>query len=752
MIVLREAETKWPVLSRLLDEALELPPHRRAAWLAALPDEYAAVKPELEQLLARADREWSRAFLNALPPITDADYECVPHRAGDTIGPWRLQRKLGEGGMAEVWLAERCDGLPGPPAAIKLAHGGWRREALAERIARERAILARLNHPHIARLLDAGVTSEGLRYLALEYVDGRRIDDYCRERGLPLRNRLELFLQVAEAIAFAHNMLVIHRDLKPSNILVTGEGDVRVLDFGIAKLLDDGESRQTELTQISGRALTLDYASPEQIAGQPLTVASDVYSLGVVLYELISGVRPYTLRRGSHAALEEAILEVEPRPLSQVAADRVTRRAARGDLDTIALKALRKDPAARYSTVEGFAEDIRRFLQNRPVLARRHGLWYRCSRFVRRHRVAVAVSAAMAITLTLASALTVRQAQIAWAEKRRAEEAKVFLLSTILDAHPYRGPGKPMSALDLLRSLQRRITEMQSADAGTRVELLNLLGASLWTLQDTAGSESVVSRAVQEASALEQSHAQALRARMLRNWVRLSRGQSSAVRREIDELLAAMRRSPQTLPEDMAGALRILSAVALEQGDAAEAEMAALEALRVAESRLGRRHNQAVLSLVDLSYAYQLSEKRQLALETAGRALQRALDAYGGVTTHPNVIKARVAHARSVAMTGDLKRAIDQIAEAAEDTSALFGAESRAAGLCVRELARLQWQAGKLREARGSVERAYAILATHLDPESAGYAALLQLRTAIAGGGKRLRAGRSSAGPETPRR
>lgn len=213
------------------------------------------------------------------------------------MGPYRLMRTIGQGGMGTVWLAERADGLVNRPVALKLPRRGWPDRRLLERLAREREILASLNHPNIARLYDAGVTVAGQPYLALEYVEGRPIDEYVRDEQPDVRRRLGLFLQIALAVAHAHAVLVVHRDLKPTNILVTGEGHVKLLDFGIAKILDEGQSVDTPLTELSGRPLTPEYASPEQVAGAPLTVAADVYALGVVLYELLTGVRPHALHR-----------------------------------------------------------------------------------------------------------------------------------------------------------------------------------------------------------------------------------------------------------------------------------------------------------------------------------------------------------------------------------------------------------------------------------------------------------------------
>src|SRR6185436_14101596 len=325
------------------------------------------------------------------------------HAPGDLVGPYRLVRELGAGGMGAVWLAERADGLIQRSIALKLPHLVTpRRAELAERMAREREILAALDHRNIAKLFDAGLTAEGQPYLALEYVEGVPIDQYVRGAGdaaaLPLEQRLRLFLQVAHAVAYAHGKLVVHRDLKPANILVTANGGVRLLDFGIAKLLDDGEARATQLTRLSGGAFTPEYASPEQILGEPLTVASDVYSLGVVLYELLTGTRPYRLKRDSLGALEEAILQAAPARPSEIAPPEL-RKALRGDLDTIVPKALKKNPAQRYATVNAFAEDLACYLQDRPVQARPDSSTYVLRKFVARNRLAVGASAATLLVI-----------------------------------------------------------------------------------------------------------------------------------------------------------------------------------------------------------------------------------------------------------------------------------------------------------------------------------------------------------------
>ena len=326
----------WPAVSALLDEALALPEAERDTFVQSLVGERAQFRDTLRELLSRASGVETDEFLATLPRLTRVAERgpLTELAAGETIGPYRLLSELGTGGMGAVWLAERSDGALKRKVALKLPRLVWAR-GLAERMARERDILASLEHPHIAHLYDAGVDQHGRPYLALEYVEGVPIDAYARERSLPVRHKLDLLLQVCGAVAFAHSRLVVHRDLKPSNILVTADGQVRLLDFGIAKLMEGDRTQETQLTQLAGRALTLDYASPEQINGEPIGTASDVYSLGVVAYELLTGAKPYKLKRGSAAELEEAIATADPPTASEAATEPQAKKALKGDLDAI---------------------------------------------------------------------------------------------------------------------------------------------------------------------------------------------------------------------------------------------------------------------------------------------------------------------------------------------------------------------------------------------------------------------------------
>jgi serine/threonine protein kinase/tetratricopeptide (TPR) repeat protein len=418
------------LMSRLLDEALPLDEAGRRRWLETLPAEYQdlfaplrlALLPEFYQspdgknfatFLESADEESGRAEPTGLQP-------------GDSVGPYELIRLLGAGGMAEVWLAKRADGAFNREVALKLPSLTRVRRDLEQRFVRERDILASLEHPHIARLYDAGIDPDGLPYLSMEYVQGELLTDWCDAHRLDIRARLRLFLQVLEAVQYAHERQVIHRDLKPSNILVTKTGQARLLDFGVATLLDNGEvAGKTPLTTVYGHALTPIYSSPELIRGDPVTAKSDIYSLGVVLFELLTGDRPYRLNAGaSRAILEQAIAAAEVRkPSTQIlqeawGARGVTHeqltRQLRGDVDRIVLKSLEKEPQARYASADAMADDVQRYLDGKPISAQPPRLGYRLGKFLRRNRLVVSVGAGATILVL---------AMVGYEIERRADQA-----------------------------------------------------------------------------------------------------------------------------------------------------------------------------------------------------------------------------------------------------------------------------------------------------------------------------------------
>jgi TolB-like protein/cytochrome c-type biogenesis protein CcmH/NrfG len=410
-------------MSQLLEEALALDAAARRVWLERLALEHQDLAPALRAALLpeEAPAENLQALMS-LPQLGAGDGANTPAASGlepgARVGPYELIRLLGAGGMAEVWLARRADGALKRDVALKLPMRNRLQAGLEARFARERDILASLEHPHIARLYDAGVEPNGLPYLAMEYVQGAPLTEWCDAHRLGIPERLGLVLQVLEAVQYAHDKQVIHRDLKPSNILVTDSGQVRLLDFGVARLLEAEATDQPALTSIYGRALTPDYASPELLRGDPIDARSDLYALGVLLYELLTGTRPYRLKSAaSIGLLDQAIATLEAkRPSTQLEASAATTRNStverwarqlRGDLDAIVLMALAKDPAQRYPSAAALTGDLRAYLDGKPIRARPARIAYRLGKFVLRHRALLGVSAAAlaAILATIGYAL-----------------------------------------------------------------------------------------------------------------------------------------------------------------------------------------------------------------------------------------------------------------------------------------------------------------------------------------------------------
>jgi len=412
----------WQRARPVFEAALALPASEREAFVRRHCADDAALAVAVHRLLAAAADD---DFLDGPDPRQFAHLaEPIPDLAGRIIGAYRLVRLLGEGGMGSVYLAERADGEFEQQVAIKLMRSGPLSEEAVQRFRRERQILARLDHPNIARLLDGGVTEAG-PYLVMEYVEGQPIDEHCTTHGLDLRARIALFLKVCDAVDHAHRGLVVHRDLKPGNILVTADGTVKLLDFGVARMVD-ASALGDGITQTGPAPLTLEYASPEQMLGEPLTVSADLYSLGSVLYRLLTGHLPHAFAGLSPLAIERRVTEEAPQRPS------VHRRELRGDIDTIVLKAIHRDPARRYRSVGELGDDLRRHLERRPVLARPDTLAYRTSRFVRRHAAGVGAAIVVVGAIVVGVLATTSEGRRA---QQRFEEVRGLANALLFDLH-----------------------------------------------------------------------------------------------------------------------------------------------------------------------------------------------------------------------------------------------------------------------------------------------------------------------------
>lgn len=593
---------------------LDLPTGQRLAWVRGLAGEEARWAPRLLELLQGGRTSERAAWLDTLPKfdeLTDDPYarplpvDAVPGEPpGAEIGPYRLLRLLGRGGMGDVWYAERSDGLVRRGIALKLPRGLHADEILAGRFAREREILAGLVHPHIARLYDAGIASNGQAYLALEYLEGQALDVYCDARRLSLAARIRLFHQVLEAVQYAHSRLVIHRDLKPSNILVTTEGEARLLDFGVAKLLGSEAGEAVELTRLGGPGMTLKYASPEQVRGETVSTATDIYSLGIILCELLTGALPYRLTRESRGALEEAILGGDIRLPSSLATEsaaaarssteRKLRRALRGDLDAILLKMLDRQAERRYATVAAVHEDLLRLAQGHTVQAYRASRWYWLQKFIARNRLIVASATLAAVAVLTGAGLAIwqagearRQAILADAQSVRAQAAAQhreavdeFMSDLLLDAGR---AGKPISIETLIARADALSLREFAEDPEARATVLSTVGQFAW---DFNGVDRALPYFDQAYALVARSGDQDLRAHILctRAQIRGGLGQVTEAQRSLNAIIT----DPQSSPAARSECLGNLARLAVVRYDGATAESAARRALE--EWQVSRSH------------------------------------------------------------------------------------------------------------------------------------------------------------------
>ncbi|HEX5133243.1 MAG TPA: tetratricopeptide repeat protein [Candidatus Krumholzibacteria bacterium] len=498
---------QWRRISGTLDAVLSAgDAAEREQIIARACGDDRELRTRIERMLASAE---GGAFDRPAPElaadlIEDALHDHVPARLGQRVGPYRIRRTLGMGGMGVVYLAERDDAQFQQSVALKLVRAVHTDPVSLQRFVIERQILADLDHPNLARLLDGGVTGDGSPYIVMEYVDGVPITDYCDTRGHGIEERLRLFLAVCDVVDFAHSNLIVHRDLKPSNILVTPDGTIKLLDFGVAKLLDPDRVGELTLTRPDSSPLTPEYASPEQMLGRPVTTASDVYSLGVLLYTLLAGRKPYVLEPGMSAAQwEGTVCEEMPSAPSAVATDAVRARRLRGDLDSIVLMALRKEPERRYPSARELARDIDRHRHREPVVARPDEVGYRLGRFVRRNRTAVLAVGAVVVALLGGLGLALWQARVAAGERdrARAESARRDALSeALIDiislADPGESPVDVAAGKQVLDYALGRVEVQFAGQPDVQTRVLRGIADGYAGMGDYAGATGILDRAL----------------------------------------------------------------------------------------------------------------------------------------------------------------------------------------------------------------------------------------------------------------
>jgi serine/threonine-protein kinase len=583
----------------LLHAALERPASERAAFLSDSCGADAALHREVTSLVAAHDA--AGGYFEALSDQIAQSLEFEVARQDERrIGPYRTLRLLGRGGMGAVYLAERADGQFDQQVALKVMGLGLDGPEARRRFLAERQIVARLSHPSIARLLDGGLTDDGQPYFVMEFVDGQPLTAYAAAADLPLGARLDMVMTVAEAVQYAHENLVIHRDVKPSNVLVTRAGAVKLVDFGIAKLLDDGgEAAGDPPTRTADRLLSLPYAAPEQVRGGAVTTATDVYAIGVVLYELLTGRRPHVAADASE--LERAILEREPPRPSDVAPR--WRRQLSGDLDTVCLKALRKEPDRRYRTAAQLADDLQRHARGLPVAAQPDTVGYRARKFVRRHAVGVASSAAILVLLATLTVTTLFQAARTARERDKAQEVASLLVELFAVADPSEARGATITAKEVL---DRGVARIQS-ELGSQPELKATLLGVMGRVYQNLGSYQAAAPLVESALALRREAGpddpEVVAGLNALGELQRLRGDYKAAEATLSEALALSTRVHGREAPDTARALNHLSKVQIATGRAADAEASARRALAVTRAALGPAHADIAESLMNLAAA-----------------------------------------------------------------------------------------------------------------------------------------------------
>jgi tetratricopeptide (TPR) repeat protein len=633
-------DARWERLRTLFDQAIERAPDERAAFLASEVGDDPSLINEVAALLeadARSAERLGHAVREAAASAAQAHAAPIE---GQRIGPWRLVRELGRGGMGAVFLAERVDGAFTQQVALKLIRRGMDSELVLRRFEAERQILARLEHPSIARLVDGGLTVDGQSWYAMELVEGDPIDRYCTTHQLDVGERLRLMADVCRAVMFAHSRLVVHRDLKPDNILVTERGEVRLLDFGIAKVLGDGPDAVT-LTRTGFRMMTPGYASPEQVRGEAIGTASDVYSLGVILYELLTGTRPHDLEGKSLGEVERIVSEALPeRPSTRVGTTGRLRRVLRGDLDMICLKALRKEPERRYASVEALLDDITRHIDGRPVLARPDTLRYRVRKFVTRHRIGVAGAAAgIVLVIGLTGVYLVRlaaQRDLARAEAAKAEEVSRFLRGLFEVSDPAESRGATLTARELLDSGAARIQRDLAAQPEVQATMMRVIGEVYAELGLAAAARPLLEAALERHRALYGNlHLETATSALALATIRQDQGDLEGAEPLFREAVATRTALLGVPHADVSEAIRQLSFWVETRGDDAEAERLLADALAQDRRLFPRDHERVVHTMVRFAGLQRRMGKRKEAepLLREGLAAQRRI--YGD--THPDV-------------------------------------------------------------------------------------------------------------------
>ncbi|HVS10624.1 MAG TPA: serine/threonine-protein kinase [Planctomycetota bacterium] len=714
---------RWRRIEDIFQQALLYAPERRGSFLDEACAGDLELRGEVESLLA-SDAAGASVVGGIVRESAQEILRGVEAGAGQRIGPYRILDELGHGGMGSVYLAERADLEFEQRVAIKLMRAGLGEPELRQRFLAERQILARLTHPHIARLLDGGTTRDGVPYLVMEHIEGEPIDVYCARRGLPLQDRIELFRRVCAAVHFAHQNLVVHRDLKPSNILVDATGAPKLLDFGIAKLLDSTALLHTVALTRTAQPMTPLYASPEQVRGEPITTATDVYALGALLYELLTGVPAHRFLSSTAAEIERVVChELPERPSAAV-----PRGVLAADLDRIVLQALRKEPERRYASVADLADDLRLFLEGRPVRAQDDTWRYRASKFVKRHTIAVTAAAAvflvvagLAVVLAFLSVDLARERDRARgaeaqakSEAATAQQVSAFLIELFRVSDPGERLGRTVTAREILDRGAERLREELADQPVVRSRLLATVG----TVYAGLGLFDESTALLEEALELQREHlgADPETARTLRalGAARIGAGEFGAAEEGLREALAMRRALAPADGVEEAGIVNDLARSLYEGGRYDEAEPLLRESLELHRATLGPDHPEVASGLTGLAGLLRARGDHAGAVPLLEQARDIRLAAHGPI--HPAVAASYSNLAGALFRSGDLDRAEELYLAALDLDRRLYDGAHPDTAEHLNNLGLLADAQGDLAAAQRYLEQS-AAMHRELDPE-----------------------------------
>jgi eukaryotic-like serine/threonine-protein kinase len=656
-------------------------------------DQARALIERIAQAYASADPQAASGF-------------CGQDFTGQYVGAYRLIEHIGRGGMGDVYRAERHDGVHDAQVAIKLLRASLDADTLTRRFHRERRILARLNHPNIAHLLDGGSTASGLPYLVMEWVEGQTLTAYALTHSLDLQDRLQLFMTVCGAVASAHRNLIVHRDLKPGNILVTDHGQVKLLDFGISKLLAEEDDTELPLTRTGWMPMTPAYAAPEQILGKPVTTATDVYALGVVLYELLTGDRPHQRDSQAIAALVATIdSEVITRPSEKVRATNAHpshvrwSRRLRGDLDTIVMTALKPEPDRRYPSAEALAEDLRRYLKGQPISARPDSLPYRVGKFLLRYRVAVSATALIILALVAGLSVALWQAQLAREQAEHALRTKAFVISLLQDANPgSSSEGVELKAVELLRRSVDRVENELDRTPDLQAELRMVLAQALLSMGDLHTAAEVGERGVEQLRSIYGRHsAQLAEGLYALARIRVRTGPIEAAEELVRESLVIFDRKGPTPDLMRARAKGLLANVSNQRGQHLEAMTLYSQALDERIALLGEDDPGLAVAYSNMATTAIQAERFTEAETGYRKAYQLLNDAWG--PEHPGMATVHLGLGTALNGLGQFELAESEFNRALEIGTLRLGPTSESVLVAMSNLGQLRVYQQRLDEA-----------------------------------------------------